>query len=134
MSNSSIHYSSQTLPDAAEVLSLFKAAGILQPGWNVDRMQRALKQSSVVVTAWDGKKLVGIARSISDLAWYAYLSQLAVAPDYQRRGIGKSLLIKTKEVLGEEVALLTHSADAGKYYLKQGFVEYRDCYRLPRSK
>jgi ribosomal protein S18 acetylase RimI-like enzyme len=36
--------------------------------------------------------LVGFARAISDGAFNAYISTVAVLPDYQKRGIGRELI------------------------------------------
>ena len=37
-----------------------------------------LQHSNLLCTAWDGPKLVGVARSITDFAYCCYLSDLAV--------------------------------------------------------
>jgi ribosomal protein S18 acetylase RimI-like enzyme len=44
------------------------------------------------VAAFDGEALVGFARAISDGAFNAYVSTVAVAPAYQRQGIGRELV------------------------------------------
>lgn len=36
----------------------------------------------IVITAWDGGKIVGIARALTDYAYCCYLSDLAVDTDY----------------------------------------------------
>lgn len=129
----SITFSHSKNLSAIHVMNVLKQAGILLPGWNEDRLARAIEGSSVVVTAWDGEKLVGFARSITDFAWCAYLSQLAVLPEYQGNGIGKDLIKLTSEKLGNEVSLLVHSVEAPDFYKKMGFEEYRDCFRLKRK-
>jgi GNAT superfamily N-acetyltransferase len=54
-------------------------------------MEGMMKNSNLMVTAWDEEKLVGIARSMTDFHYACYLSDLAVHRDYQKKGIGKRL-------------------------------------------
>jgi ribosomal protein S18 acetylase RimI-like enzyme len=70
-------------------------------------MTRALRNSSVIVCAWHADQLVGFARVITDYAWFAYLSQIAVKPEFQKRGIGKELIARAQKEVGEEAGL-TH--------------------------
>ncbi len=43
-------------------------------------------------TAWDGKKLVGCARLLTDGYFFSTLSEILVLPDYQGIGIGRKLM------------------------------------------
>ena len=81
-----------------------------------------VNNADILITAWDNKKLVGIARSISDFGFCTYLSDLAVHKDYQRLGIGKQLINETIKVIDEGSLLLLISApQAIDYYPKIGF-------------
>lgn len=42
--------------------------------------------------AWDGDRLVGAARVLSDGYFFATLTEILVDPDYRRRGIGRALM------------------------------------------
>ena len=124
---------SVTLAEA--VLALLSDAGICSPLWTVDRLSRALQNSQVVVYAWNGDELVGYARIITDYAWFAYLSQLAVKPEFQRRGIGKELVLRARQSVGDEAGLLVHAADeAVDFYRAAGFEPYANFFRLPRRR
>ncbi|MBI5376293.1 MAG: GNAT family N-acetyltransferase, partial [Candidatus Schekmanbacteria bacterium] len=52
-------------------------------------MEGMVKNSNLMVTAWNDGKLIGIARSMTDFHYACYLSDLAVHREYQKRGIGK---------------------------------------------
>ena len=52
---------------------------------------RALLGSSLVVTAWDGDRLVGTARVMTDGVYYMTLWDVIVEPAYQGQGIGTQL-------------------------------------------
>ena len=62
-----------------------------------DVMGRMLAGANLVVSAWDGDRMVGIARSLSDFAFCTYLADLAVRVAYQRRGIGRELVRQTQK-------------------------------------
>ena len=42
------------------------------------RMEQMLANANLIVTAWDGNRLVGIARCLTDFSYATYLSDLAV--------------------------------------------------------
>jgi GNAT superfamily N-acetyltransferase len=81
-----------------------------------------IENASLLVTAWDGERLVGIARSLTDFTYVAYLADLAVDADYQRRGISRQLIEETKRRLGKECMIVLLAAPkANDYYPKLGF-------------
>lgn len=81
-----------------------------------------LRNASVTVTAWDGDLLVGIARTLTDFSYVAYLADLAVDAAYQRRGIGKGLIAETRQRLSPECLLVLLAAPkANEYYQQLGF-------------
>lgn len=132
-----LHYKLNTAESlkADAVLSLFALAGISKPNWSEERLSRAMKGSSVIVSAWDNDQLIGFGSAISDSAWIGYLSQLAVAPKYQGLGIGKEIVSRITKELGDEVTLLLHSApEAVKFYESVGFEPYTNVFKLQRRK
>ena len=85
------------------------------------RMQQMLERANLVVTAWDGDRMVGIARSLSDFCYATYLSDLAVRLQYQRKGIGKELIRRTQVAGGKATILLFAAPAAVDYYPRVGF-------------
>ena len=47
---------------------------------------------TINIGAWDGSRLVGSIRILTDGYFFATIPEILVAPDYQRRGIGKRLM------------------------------------------
>ena len=87
-----------------------------------DIFEGMLKNASLLISAWDGDKLVGLARTLTDFTCIAYLADLAVDIVYQRRGIGKRLIEETKRRLGEDCMIVLLAApQANEYYGKLGF-------------
>ena len=79
-----------------EVEELFLSVNWLS-GLYPDRLIQSLKGSSLVVTAWDEDKLVGLLRGIDDGEMVAFLHYLLVHPDYQGMGIATHLLDMAKK-------------------------------------
>ena len=79
-----------------EVEELFLSVNWLS-GRYPKRLIKALKSSSLVITAWDGDKLVGLIRGLDDGEMVAFLHYLLVRPEYQGMGIAKHLLLMAKD-------------------------------------
>lgn len=89
---------------------------------NKETFEAMLKHADLTITAWDGGKLVGISRTLTNFAYVAYLADLAVDQDYQRAGIGKELIAQTQSRLGSECMIVLLAAPkANEYYEHIGF-------------
>jgi ribosomal protein S18 acetylase RimI-like enzyme len=105
-----------------------------RPANDLERLERMLRNADIIVTARDGKQLVGVARAISDFAYCCYLSDLAVDVAYQRQGIGKRLIEETRTRAGERATLILVSAPAAEsYYPKIGMNHVASCWAIPRT-
>ena len=109
--------------DLDEVIALYRTStlGDRRPVDDRERMRAMLEHGNLVVSAWDGEKLVGIARSLSDFAWCTYLSDLAVDLAYQKSGIGRELVRRTQELGGRATVVLFAAPAAVDYYPRIGF-------------
>jgi GNAT superfamily N-acetyltransferase len=74
-----------------ELLALYRALGWRQNLYP-ERVARALAASTRVVTAWEGERLVGMARMVSDGEFCLYLPEILLMPTFQRRGCGTELM------------------------------------------
>ena len=66
--------------------------GERRPLDDADCIAGMIKHADLLCTAWDGDKLVGVARSVTDFSFCCYLSDLAVDESYQRSGDRKSVV------------------------------------------
>lgn len=109
--------------DLDTVLELYRAStlGERRPVADRERMAAMLRNANLVVTAWDGDLLVGIARSLTDHAYVTYLSDLAVRESHQKRGIGRELIRRTQAAAGNAQIILLSAPKAVKYYPRLGF-------------
>lgn len=109
--------------------------GARRPVDDRECMAGMVNNSNLMVTAWDGGKLVGVARSMTDFHYACYLSDLAVHEKYQKRGIGKKLQALTQQQLGARCKLIVVAApDANAYYGHLGFANNPRCWVLDRER
>lgn len=129
-----VHFEESKEISAAELADVFRKSGIRRPVEDLPRLQEMLEQADITLTAWDGMRLVGIARAITDFSYCCYLSDLAVDKEYQNQGIGKELVKRVQERIGEEISLiLLASPIAMDYYPKIGFQKIQNGYIIPRK-
>lgn len=130
-----ITYTRDKIPTAEEIIELYRNAGLPRPIDDRERIQKMFENSNLVITAWDGEILVGIARSITDWCWSCYLADLAIRKEYQKFGIGRTLIEMTKEKVGEEsMVLLLSVPTAMEYYPKVGFTKQESSFIINRAK
>ncbi len=119
--------------DLDAVIELYRAStlGERRPVDERDRMAAMLANANLVVTAWDGPLLVGIARSLTDVAYVTYVSDLAVRLSHQKQGIGKELLRITQRESGPKAyVVLLAAPKAVEYYPRIGFARHDSAWIL----
>jgi len=90
-----------------------------------------LQHADLVVTAWRKNLLVGVARSVTDFYYSCYLSDLAVDQSFQRAGVGRELIRRTRDRLGPRCAINLLSAPAAtEYYPRIGFTRHDSAWVL----
>jgi len=116
--------------DAVIELYVDSTLGERRPVSDRSRMQRMLEHANLVVTAWDGARMVGISRSLTDFVYATYLSDLAVRKSYQRTGIGRELVRLTQDAAPRATLILLAAPAAEKYYPHIGFEHHPQAWIL----
>ena len=118
--------------DLDQVIELYVAStlGERRPVGDRERMGKMLANANLVITAWDGDVLVGIARSVTDGVYCTYLSDLAVRETHQKQGIGKELMRRTQEAAPQASLILLAAPKAVEYYPKVGFTRHESAWWL----
>lgn len=105
--------------------------GERRPVEDIECMEGMIKNSNLVLSAWLGEQLVGIARSLTDFNYVCYLADLAVSKTAQKQGVGKELQRLTQEQLGPKCKLILLAAPlANDYYEPLGYEHNSRCWVL----
>ncbi len=118
--------------DVDEVLALYRDSGLgeRRPVENRERFAAMLRNANLVVVSRVDGALAGIARSVSDFSYVTYLSDIAVARERQRLGIGRALIDATRqEAPAAKIVLLSAPAAVG-YYPHIGFTQHGSAWVL----
>ena len=110
--------------DPADVLRLYAGPGWWDPGDDLEAVPRLLAGSFQVAAAFDGGRLVGMARVLSDGASDAYIQDVVVEPDHRGQGIGGGLvrmLVKELRTAGVSWIGLVGAPGTEEFYRKLGF-------------
>lgn len=101
-------------------------------GWQeveASQAETGLKNTEFLIVAKDGEKSVGITRFISDGGYIGFIADVIVLPEYQKHGIGKSLMKQTMDYISARLKdgqsiMVSLVAAKGKepFYQKFGFV------------
>lgn len=118
-----------------DISKVFMKSGIKRPYQDLDRLERMINNSDILITAWEDEKIIGMARAVTDYSYCCYLSDLAVDKDYQKSGIGQHLINRVREIIGEECSLVLLAAPgAVEYYPKVGFTQTDKAFVIKRTK
>ena len=100
----------------------------LSVGWSSghfpDRLKTAMQNFQTVISARDGKTLVGLVCAMDDGVMNAYVHYLLVDPAYQGETIGRTLVAKVKEKYADylRIAVIAYD-DELHFYENCGFVK-----------
>jgi predicted GNAT family acetyltransferase len=91
-------------------------------GRKPEQLQQSFKNSNVVSIVYDGQKIVGTARALSDGVCNAYVVDVWTYSPYRRRGIARQMMANLMARLeGQHVYLFTD--DALPFYKSLGSTE-----------
>jgi GNAT superfamily N-acetyltransferase len=128
-----ISYRSDARPYAAVIAALYRASPLYRPVDDVARIGRMYAGSNVVLTAWADEQLVGILRGWTDGTYDGYVCDLAIHPDYQKRGVGRELLRMAVEMDPQIQWVLRASKIAADYYGRIGWQKIENGWFWPRK-
>ncbi len=114
----------QEIVKLEDVLHLYQAVGWTNYTNQPQMLEQALSHSLAIYLALDGDAVVGLIRLVGDGFSSVLVQDLIVLPNYQRQGIGSSLM---KEALGNfkeayQVQLATEQTEKNVgFYRSMGF-------------
>jgi len=116
---------------AKQLFRLFYAAGWAgsepepEPS-SLDFFNIPFINSTLVVSAWDNERLIGVVRVLSDKFIRSAIYDLVVDPDYKSKGIGKELIQRCINHFPDTEWLVQTEKHIAGYYEKLGFNVYSD--------
>lgn len=116
--------------DTADFLAL---ANQVWPGDYDPAQTRQALEKTLNITAYDGGRLTGCLRILTDGYYFGTITELLVLPEYQRQGIGSRLLELARE---NTPTLLYFGAQPGveAFYEKNGCQKGMQAYTIPKAK
>ena len=132
-----IEYKTNTKITPEQFVNVLKNSSLAErrPIDDAECISSMLKNANLLVSAWVGAQLVGVARSVTDFSYCCYLSDLAVDVEYQKMGMGQGLIETTQKSLGLNCKIILLSAPAAvEYYPHIGFEHHPQAWLLPSSK
>jgi GNAT superfamily N-acetyltransferase len=118
--------------DLTQLARLFDSVGWQYRTRDPERLAQMVRGSLYNVSAYEGATLVGYARAISDGAFNAYVTTVAVLHAYQRRGIGRELLRRLLDGRDQITFVLHADPEVHPFYLRCGFAPAPDMLRRDR--
>lgn len=117
--------------DINQIINLYKEAGWWdsEDEKNPQIVKKILKGSFLFVGAFYNKKLIGMARVISDKASDAYIQDLVVLKNFRKRKVGKKLILFILDFLqnkGIKWIALISTPNFSEFYKKLGFKVMED--------
>ena len=96
------------------------AADDFDNGRSPDALRLSFERSQHVAIAWDGERVVGTARLLSDGVCNAYLIDVWTASSHRRQGVASAMVRRlTEQVPGQHIGLQTD--DAQPFYQSLDF-------------
>jgi ribosomal protein S18 acetylase RimI-like enzyme len=133
-----ISYSLKPNPSAIETQELFDVASFPDATGRFDtgQIENMLSYANIIVVARDVGNLVGIALSMTNFSSVCFLVALAVHPDYQGQGVGKTLISDTRlETGGGKISFVTVSTpNAVGFYEGVGMEHCNNAFIIPRDR
>lgn len=108
--------------DIESARTLLIETGFARKAANFETFAGSIAASQIVLVAVEGDEVIGFLRAITDGLFNGYISSVAVAPKYQRRGIGTALM---NEAVGRspDITWILRAGRPGvaEFYRRLGF-------------
>ncbi len=107
----------------SQILDLYRAADWAQNRTQAD-IEEILQQSSLVMTLWEGDRMIAFARVLTDTRFRAAIYDVIVHPNWRGTGAGRQLIdgLLNHPMLLHVPVLHLLTRDKRPFYEKIGFV------------
>jgi GNAT superfamily N-acetyltransferase len=126
-------YRLDRVPPVEAIRALYAAAPLRRPIHDPERIRRMFEGSNVVISAYDGDRLVGLLRGWTDFVYDGYICDLAVHPAFQKAGVGRELLDLAVDLDADIQWVLQAAPLARDYYAHVGWAKIENGWKMDRS-
>ena len=105
--------------DWIEAARIFKKAPLGQR--DPKQLAKAFKGSFACLAAFEGPKLIGLARALCDGQYQAAIYDVVLLPEYQGTGIGKEIMRRLRAMLPVKNVILYAVPGREGFYAKCGY-------------
>ena len=116
-------------PDMEELKALYQSVGWTNYTEHMEMLENAYEHSLKIYGAYVNEKLAGIIRVVGDGCSVIYIQDILVFPEYQRQGIGKSLINKILTEYADVYQIMLTTDDQPKtkaFYKSAGFIAHSE--------
>lgn len=127
-----ISFSTQKEFSIEQLYALYDSVGWTAYTKDISGLQTGLAQSSLVISAWEDEKLVGLIRALTDGQTIAYIQDILVRPDYHKQGVGSQLMLLMLAKLEgmRQIVLMTDAGEENAllhdWFRSLGFKSYEE--------
>ncbi len=110
-----------------EIRSLYDSVGWTAYTRDMPALEKGYRNSLLILAAYEGDQLAGIARAVGDGATIVFIQDILVKPDRQHQGIGTALLkaMLNRYANVRQIELTTDSRpETIAFYKSLGFSEF----------
>lgn len=110
-----------------EIRSLYDSVGWTAYTRDMPALEKGYRNSLLILAAYEGDQLAGIARAVGDGATIVFIQDILVKPDRQHQGIGTALLkaMLDRYANVRQIELTTDSRpETIAFYKSLGFSEF----------
>lgn len=117
-----IKYTEEKTFTQDQLQELFKSVGWISAEYP-QRLHKALMNSQTVLTAWDGERLVGLARVLDDSELVAFVHYVLVHPEYQGQKIAGNMVEYIRDKYKNYLYIEGMQEDSKNvaFYVRHGF-------------
>ena len=97
-----------------------------------ERFRKMIENASRTVVAFDGERLVGLARALCDDASNGYIGTVAVSEDHRGKGVGREMI---RLLMGDDPNItwvLRAGRGSEEFWMKMGFSKSTVAMERPR--
>lgn len=118
--------------DIKRLIVMFNEVGWSDKTKDVSRLKDMIRNSQIVITAWDGDIMVGFARCVTDHVFNGQINNVVVDSGYRRKGIGKELITRIINSNRQVTYVLRGDPENAGFYKNLGFKEVDLCFVFNR--